>query len=149
MNELEDFFNITAVDISSSKGKTCRVEQHPIVMCNSVEGLIQYVKARRNVGDCSLRVGIDGGQGSLKIVLCIEDTQQQQNHQGFKDSGVRQALILALAPGVQENYVNISKFWDHLKLTSLDCFVAGEHCFSITQLYRYMIAEVLNFFVIF
>lgn len=126
LSELEDFFGVASFDVSYTKGKSCLVEKRPIVMCDSVEGLVRYVKARRNVEECILKVGIDGGQGSIKIVLCIEDKQRQQSKQGFKDSGVRQALILALAPGIQENYENISKFWNHLSLTSIKCFVAGK-----------------------
>lgn len=131
MNELEDFFDVTKMGVTSAKGKSYLVEQRPIVLCRSVEGLIEYIKARRNVDDYFLKIGIDGGQGSIKVVMCIEDKAKHQSEQRLKDSGVRQAFILALAPGIQENYENISMFWDHLQLTTLNCFVAGEcflHC---------------------
>lgn len=128
MSELEDFYDVISLDVSYTKGKSHLVEQRPVVMCVSVEGFIGYLKARRNVEECFLKVGIDGGQGSIKVVLSIEDKQIQQGKKGFKNSGVRQARILALAPDMQENFENISKLWKHLTLASIECFVAGKCC---------------------
>lgn len=143
LSELEEFFSVASLDVSYTKGKSCLVEKRPIVMCDSVEGLVRYVKARRNVEECILKVGIDGGQGSIKIVLCIETNHRQQSKQGFKDSGVRQVLILALAPGIQENYENISKFWKHLSLTSIKCFVAGKCLLSFFKTDRCLAVRFL------
>lgn len=105
-------------------------------MCRSVSGLIDYIKARRNVGSASLKVGIDGGKGSLKIILNIEESVGAYPKSGYKDSGVRQTIILALAPGVHENYYNISKIWEKLKLDSLQSIVAGNYLNIIIIIYN-------------
>lgn len=42
----------------------------PVVYCNNVTGLIEYLKSKRELDDsCSLQVGIDGGGGNSLIVL--------------------------------------------------------------------------------
>lgn len=125
MDELRDFFfHVQRLEMASYKGNRKVVEHRSVVMCTSIQGLIQYIKARRNADESILKIGIDGGQGSLKIVLNIEE-RDRQTKKGLKDSGVRQALILALAPGIQENYENISKIWYRMGLHSINSSFAG------------------------
>lgn len=103
----------------STKGKTKLV-----ILCASVKGLIRYINARRNVNETVLKVGIDGGQGSLKIVLSIEERNRELK-QRLKDSGARRAFIIGLAPGMQENYTNIANLWHRLELNSIESSFAG------------------------
>lgn len=75
--------------------------------------------------DERLLVGIDGGQGSLKFILMIEDKQESSDQSKFKDSGVRRCFILALVENVQENYENVSKIWSKLELGKVNAMITG------------------------
>ena len=42
----------------------------PVLYCNDVTGLIEYLRSERELDDsCSLQVGIDGGGGNSLLVL--------------------------------------------------------------------------------
>lgn len=112
----------------TSKGKSRSSTLRPIVVCRSVLGLINYVKSRRNLDNVRYKIGIDGGQGSLKITLNIEECNaDQRKNSKLKDSGVRRTFVIALAPNVQENYENIHEIWiNHLQLNQLNAIVAGK-----------------------
>ncbi|XP_055542772.1 uncharacterized protein LOC129728360 [Wyeomyia smithii] len=121
VHELDDFFEVVTQDADLASGSA---KSYPIVVCKTVNGLVDYVKARRNVDSCRIKIGIDGGQGSLKICLNVEESSDERNV--INDSGVRRSLILALAPNVSENYCNVSKIWNLLKLQTLEAFVTGD-----------------------
>lgn len=119
MDELREFFQVHNMETLSTKGKTKLV-----ILCASVKGLIRYINARRNVNETVLKMGIDGDQGSLKIVLSIEERNRELK-QRLKDSGARRAFIIGLAPGMQENYTNIANLWHRLELNSIESSFAG------------------------
>lgn len=124
MDELHEFFQVHNMETLSTKWKTKLVEQRTVILCATVKGLIRYINARRNVNETVLKVGIDGGQGSLKIVLSIEERNRELK-QRLKDSGARRAFIIGLAPGMQENYTNIANLWHRLELNSIESSFAG------------------------
>lgn len=143
LSELEDFFSVMKCDMTSCKGKSFAIENRSVVMCTSVEGLIEYVKARRNAGEIICKIGIDGGQGSLKIIMTIEEGMSTT---GLKDSGVRKCFILALAPGIQENYKNISLLWLRLGLHKIKAIVTGEIkiYFVPLSLFNFFLFQVIS-----
>lgn len=96
-----------------------------LVYCRSVPGLIAYIKGRRNIIDARLLIGIDGGQGSLKIILNIDDMQENSTQSDRKDFGVKRCFILALVEDVQENFENVAKLWEKLDLGLIDAVVTG------------------------
>lgn len=120
LHELDEFFGVEKLSFATSGGMT----ERSVVLCKSVRGLIQYVSARRNASDYQLKLGIDGGKGSLKICLNIEERSPNQSN--FKDSGVRKSFIIAFAPNVPENYQNVKAIWTKLDLQTLDAFVTGK-----------------------
>ena len=95
-----------------------------------MKSLIEDVKIKRKVTESHLKFGIDGGRGFLKIVLSIqqinEDTESNNAkissssfQYKFKDSGVKKLILLAVAPNTQENYGNIKKLWSELNINDL------------------------------
>ena len=49
-----------------------------IVYCNDVEGLIFFLKLERALDDDAIiKIGIDGGQGSLKVCLTIHSQKDE------------------------------------------------------------------------
>lgn len=124
-HELDDFFDVEHTSFIKTSGKSTSYTQQHLVYCRSVNGLIEYVKGRRNIQDTRLLIGIDGGQGSLKIILNIEDKLGDSPQSKYKDSGVKRCFILALVEDVQENYENVSKIWTKLELQLVDAVVTG------------------------
>ena len=111
----------------------------PGVICNDVEELVALVLHHRTQSpeDIDVKLGIDGGQGSLKVTLSLtlkpdsHDTSwsppskrfQYSDGYGsgdFKDSSVHKTLILALVPTMNESYVNLKMLLDKLNLNSLE-----------------------------
>ena len=87
--------------------------------------------------DIDVKLGIDGGQGSLKVTLSL--TLKPDSHDAswsppskrflysdgygsgdFKVSSVHKSLILALVPTMNESYVNLKMLLDKLNLNSLE-----------------------------
>lgn len=87
-HELDDFFGSELIAFTKSNGNVTSSTQQYLVYCQSVHGLVEYVKGRRNIQDAILLVGIDGGQGSLKFILSIED-KQETNQTEYKYTGVK------------------------------------------------------------
>lgn len=102
----------------------------PVVVCKSVVGLISYIQARRNTAHSLVKIGVDGGQGSLKVTLNLQDDCSSTT---FKDSGARQTFVVALATDVPENYNNISVIWAHLNLSSVKAMIVGTDQISCLQ----------------
>lgn len=122
-HELDNFFEVESMFFSTSSGN---LTKEYLIFCRSVHGLIAYVKSRRNIQDARILIGIDGGQGSLKIILNMENSYGAGQSE-FRDSGVKRCFILALVENVQENYDNVSKMWKKLELGTLDAVVTGMH----------------------
>ena len=94
-------------------------QQH-VVLCNNLNELIDDIIRERNIDDKDLlvRIGMDGGGGFLKICLSVFQLQRDTAGCGKrldekfkKDSGVKKIIILAIVPGVQENYANLKRLW--------------------------------------
>ena len=70
-----------------------------------------------------VRIGIDGGQGSLKIIMSLFDPDDL----GAKDelySGVNKVIVLGLVKGVSENHHNMDILFKKTDLNSLKCYLA-------------------------
>lgn len=124
-HELDDFFVVEETSFLKSSGSVTKYADHHLVYCRSIVGFIDYVKARRNIQEERLLVGIDGGQGSLKFILMIEDKQEASGHSKYKDSGVKRCFILAIVENVQENYENVNTIWSKLELGKVNAMITG------------------------
>lgn len=101
-----------------------------IPICKNVVTFVSFVLQNRGVGnDYTLKVGMDGGGGSFKVTLniIVPPTQRSvtqsppsKKQQTFKPSGVKKLFLLAVAPSVPENYLNIKSILTFLALTSFD-----------------------------
>ena len=82
------------------------------------------------MNDSDLKIGIDAGGGFLKV--CVNVMVQEENSarkrlcygdgissKKFKSTSVRKLIILAIAPGLKENYASLSKVLGLLKLDEL------------------------------
>ena len=116
--------------------------------CKNVASLISYIKEKRQNPNVHLKFGIDGGRGFLKICLSVQDTSinansritkpssekfkrlkyndNAGNNDTFKDSGLNKIFILAIAQNCQENYSNVLKLWNILKINDFQGTIATD-----------------------
>ena len=136
---LDKYFSTRICDFIHIKSNKKTAAPEKVVYCNDINGLISFIKSKRSEDDVHLKVGVDGGGGFLKICLSVQkristlesddsdaESDTAQSKDKFKDSGVKKIFVLAIAPGVQENYENISILWSLLKINELDCSVAAD-----------------------
>ena len=94
------------------------------IMCKDVKGLVDYVCQKRQLIEPLLRLGIDGGQGFVKVCINIIDTTSSESNvprskRGFLDSGVKRLFILGIVQDKCEMYENLREMLSHLDL--LNC----------------------------
>ena len=87
---LSDFFTVERCEFLAfdyefddgkpvSSKKTLQSVFRDIVYCTDVEGLIFFLKVMRVLDDdCIIKIGLDGGQGSLKLCLTIHSKQDEE-----------------------------------------------------------------------
>ena len=73
-----------------------------------------------------VRVGLDGGQGTFKVVASIFETDYDPKKEvpGNLLTGGNRLLVLALAEGLQEQYENMRTVVEKLQLNAIECAFA-------------------------
>ena len=78
-----------------------------------------------------VRLGIDGGKGSFKVITLIFETDYDQEvmfsgkkEPGNSFAGSNRMLVMAMSEGMQEIYSNLSIVVEKLKLNLLECVYA-------------------------
>lgn len=161
---LDQFFDVQVSNFKHKKKTVVTNVEESVVYCKELRGFIDYVKQKRLVNRVHLKLGIDGGGGSLKICLSIqslEDNNAEPKHsrqkyedgaaaKRFLDTGVKRLFIIALAC-VQENYENVSWLWSLIGLKNFEGSIAtdlklanilaGLMCHSSTYPCTYCVAK--------
>lgn len=99
------------------------------VMCKDVKGFVDYICRKREIADALYRVGIDGGQGFLKVCINIIDTRSDvsRKKQAYRDSGVKKLFILSVVQDKCEMYENLREILQNLHLTlSMEFILAAD-----------------------
>lgn len=78
-----------------------------------------------NIHDAVVRIGIDGGQGSLKVIINIFDPSDLST-KDKKDSGVNKVLVLAFVEDVQESHYNMDMIFKKTQLNDLKFVLASD-----------------------
>lgn len=122
----EDIFEITEIN------------GHEGVFCTDVSKLVQRLSEKRGHNDeppVLFKLGLDSGRGTLKASVSLlfhgdplletggppprkRRTFGDDVLGSFKDSGVKKIIILAISTNTSEDYTNLEKFTDALKLGS-------------------------------
>ena len=126
------------------------------VICKDVPAYAEHVKAKKGLTGvpCIHKVGLDSGQGSLKVTLSIQrddgprafgDQEPTPGPSGlagkvagaiskvtrrgekYKDSGVKQIHVLALIPKIPENFPNIKTIMAELDLEEFSYHLASDY----------------------
>ena len=113
---LDDFFDVTEMNFEES-GK------RPVVICTDLNALIHHLFEQRGIANDSaviIKFGIDSGGGYLKFCMnIIFQSENVLNKCHHKDSGIKQLIVVAIAPDIVETYINIKLIWITLKIDSL------------------------------
>ena len=106
----------------------------PVVFANDVEDLANFIMQERGmyVFNNLVQVGIDDGQGQLKVMMSIKDKEEEGNVKGkktkyedgfspkeFKCSGVKKLILLLVSPTC-ENYSNLVSLLQELKIDAVE-----------------------------
>ena len=102
-------------------------QQH-IIVCSDINGLLNKIIDERQIDEANMlvRTGMDGGGGFLKVCLSVfefereKDNEERRIIKRFKNSGVKKAFVIAIVPGVQENFYNIKRIWHEAGMNSLN-----------------------------
>ena len=127
---LDDFFSqrkLPMLEKSKSEQGGIQTVHKDAVICHDVEGLISFLKTKReSARELLFKVGIDGGGGSLKVCLnavaqpaSTSGAQKKENASGFLDSGVKKLIILAIVPGASESNENVGTILRALNISSI------------------------------
>lgn len=112
----DDYFEVD--DILVEDG----TKSYTLVYCSKLNEFVAFVLEQRKCeDDVLIKVGVDGGGGSLKVCLSIQEYSQTKN--GPKDSGINKLFILAVAFGADEKYEILKLIFEKINLQSLlSCF---------------------------
>lgn len=126
---LDKYFDVSmTTDFQDKDGS---IQSQPTIYCCDVNGLLQRVQAERNLqaDDLTVKIGIDGGGGLLKVCLTVLSSNVHQEHrrmpyiQGpsrdFKETSVKRIFLIAIVPIVYESYRNILQLWVLLKIKDI------------------------------
>ena len=119
---LDQFFDYDMLlfmeEESKAKKKPERKFRQHAVYTNNINGLIDKVIDHRslNRADTFIRIGLDGGGGFVKICVSVFDAKSKESRKSslskkYLDSGVKKVQMLAVAPDVPENYLNMKRLW--------------------------------------
>lgn len=120
---LEDFFEYTTMDFETGS--------KPIVYCNDVPTLIDYICRVRNLDpthpDFKVKLGVDGGGAFMKFCLSIfsvdndsKPRRRSKMESSFRNSSVKKIIIICIIPELQETHSNVRKVMELLNFTNLD-----------------------------
>ena len=132
---LADFFSVTTMSIDVTDSKKQPRQERAVVYCNDVRGLLEFIKEKRGFHPSTeylLKVGIDAGQGFLKISCTLEKVTSDESSPGkkkqrstyskgicpekFKDGGVNKLIVLVMVEHAKESYHNLKSMLDLLQL---------------------------------
>ena len=162
LHEVDDFFEIRQLQLLSKakneeedyKGPNV-LEQEEIyaIICKDVPEYAEHIKAKNGLTGvpCIHKIGLDSGQGSLKVTLSIQRDDGPRasgeptpgpsglarritgaiskvtgRGEKYKDSGVKQIHVLALIPKIPENYANIKTIMAELNLEKFNYQLASD-----------------------
>ena len=135
---LEDIFSVSYLYFNKkSNDGSEEIEEEvkkPIVIAD-ITALVAFLIESRELDPdrVELQLGLDGGQGILKVCLLVYEAVDGENESASKRirycdgvggrkaklTSVKRLMVIAAAPGVEENWYNIKCILDKLEVASL------------------------------
>ena len=99
-----------------------------LVYVKDPKSLVDHVCTvrRLEVDKVIIRVGIDGGQGSLKVVKNVFNIEADIDCKVSKDTCVNKVLVLAFVKNVTENHANFQILIEKTKLNNIKFYLAAD-----------------------
>ena len=90
--------------------------------------LVNHVCTARGleIDNVIIRVGIDSGQGSLKVIMNVFNREVNYDSKEAKNTGVNKVIILAFAKNVCESHTNLQTLIEKTKLNDLKFYLAAD-----------------------
>ena len=129
-HNLKESFEVRKCNFATIlEGKPNKNFGEHLVVCNDINYLIEKMIAHRDIKEENMltRIGIDGGGGFFKMCFSVFDINEKKEQEGIKkrlearflDSGVKKAMIIAIAPNIQEHFVNLKRLWHKASLDKI------------------------------
>ena len=133
-SKFDQFFTADEVQFYNSDGGTI---VRPFVYCSDILGFVSELALLRelDIGDLTVKVGVDSGKGHLKMILSLYDPDNLQVNKCAADRvtrkdgigsgnlysllGRKRVMIIAIAPDTPENYTNLQLFYDMVGINKL------------------------------
>ena len=129
-HSLDSFFEVEKLEfLGKDKDNGDVPVMLDLVYLTDTEAFISYIIGERDLDPekAIVRVGLDGGQGSFKVVASIFETGPlQKDSPGELLTGANKLLVFALSEGMAENYHDIRIVVEKLGLADLPCVFASD-----------------------
>ena len=122
---LDNFYSVEKVEFLSKKkvkeNKTIETVIKDLVYVKDPISLVNHVCTARGleIDNVIIRVGIDSGQESLKVIMNIFNREVNYDSKEAKNTGVNKVIILAFAKNVCESHTNLQILIEKTKLNDL------------------------------
>lgn len=132
---LENIFSISSLAMLKKSINGKETEENMPVVTADIPALVAFLVQQRNLDpeDMELQLGLDGGQGILKVCLLVYQAVDSEKFSGMKRmkysdgvggrmakmTSVKRLMVIAAAPGVEESWHNIKTILDKLEISSL------------------------------
>lgn len=117
-DDFKDLISSTTLTMKKIRKKVVTFSRTTAVYVNDIPKLIKLAAEKRNIKNYFVKLGLDGGQNSFKIVLSIIDEDKLDDFDEKSDS-VKHVFILFIAFGMTENRFNLRLAWTILGLDKL------------------------------
>nr|XP_047132520.1 uncharacterized protein LOC124811227 [Hydra vulgaris] len=129
---LNNYYSVEKVEFLSKKkvkeSKTIETVIKDLVYVKDPVSLVNHVCIARGleVENVIIRIRIDSGQGSLKIIINVFNREVNYDSKETKNTGVNKVIILAFAKNVCESHTNLQILIEKTKLNNLKFYLAAD-----------------------
>ncbi|XP_047129732.1 uncharacterized protein LOC124809690 [Hydra vulgaris] len=127
---LDNYYSVEKVEFLSKnkvkENKTIETVIKDIVYVKDPVSLVNHVCIARGleVENVIIRIGIDSGQGSLKVIMNVFNREVNYDSKETKNTGVNKVIILAFAKNVCKSHTNLQILIEKTKLNNLKFYLA-------------------------
>ncbi|XP_065684973.1 uncharacterized protein LOC124807737 isoform X1 [Hydra vulgaris] len=129
---LDDYYATEKVEFTAKKKVGNKNILHTVikdlVYVKDSKSLVEHICTVRGlaIDKVIIRVGIDGGQGSLKFVMNVFNIETDIDCRENKNTGVNKVLVLAFVKNVTENHANLQIIIKKIMLNRLKFYLAAD-----------------------
>ncbi|XP_065681336.1 uncharacterized protein LOC124811459 [Hydra vulgaris] len=129
---LDNYYSVEKVEFLSKnkvkENKTIETVIKDLVCVKDPVSLVNHVCIARGlvVENVIISIGIDSGQGSLKVIMNVFNREVNYDSKETKNTGVNKVIILAFAKNVCKSHTNLQILIEKTKLNNLKFYLAAD-----------------------